>query len=224
MRKILGTPKETNKKLTEIINKTQINNFYIKNKKDFRDQILSQILESDDVLDIGKSMRDKFSKINSNLLETLDVNEYDNYPDIICDVCDNITSLENKYDKIICIALLEHVYDPFKAVDNLKKMLKENGVLYGFVPYLYQYHAPPDLKFQDYFRFSKDSLSYLFKDYKSLEIYPLRGRISAPLHILFGVKWKKYFEKTKINFFLDKFISDEKNSIQCSGYNFIAKK
>ena len=68
MRKILGTPKETNKKLTEIINKTQINNFYIKNKKDFRDQILSQILESDDVLDIGKSMRDKFSKINYFLL------------------------------------------------------------------------------------------------------------------------------------------------------------
>ena len=66
-----------------------------------------------------------------------------------------------KYDKIICIAILEHVYDPFKAVKNLRKMLKDDGILYGYVPYLYQYHAPKDLKFQDYFRFSKDpSLSY----------------------------------------------------------------
>ena len=224
MKRIIGKPSETNQKLIELIKRLKINNFYLKNNKDFRDQILKDINIDDEVLDIGKAMRDKFNKIVCKNVETLDVNDFGNYPDIVCDICSDVTQLENKYDKIICIAILEHVYDPFKAVDNLKKMLKENGVLYGFVPYLYQYHAPPDLKFQDYFRFSKDSLSYLFKDYKSLEIYPLRGRISAPLHILFGVKWKKYFEKTKINFFLDKFISDEKNSIQCSGYNFIAKK
>ena len=42
--------------------------------------------------------------------------------------------VENKYDKIICIAILEHVYDPFKAVANLRKMLKENGKIYGMVP------------------------------------------------------------------------------------------
>ena len=69
-------------------------------------------------------------------------------PDIICDICSDITGLEDKYDKIICIAILEHVYDPFKAVSNLQKMLKKNGVIYGMVPYLYHYHAPKDLKFQ----------------------------------------------------------------------------
>jgi len=201
-----------------------VNYFYLKNKKDFRDQILSEIEQNDDILDVGMSMRDKYSKIKANSLETLDVNDYGEYPNIICDICDDIEGLESKYDKIICIALLEHVYDPFKAVNNIKIMLKENGVLYGFVPYLYQYHAPDELQFQDYFRFSKDALAYLFKDFNSLEIFPMRGRISAPLKALFGGKWKRYAEKTKINIFLDKFSSDENNLKQCSGFNFIAKK
>ena len=225
MKKIIGNPSGKNQELIKIIKKTKLNNFYIKNKSDFRDYIFKDISSSDDVLDIGKSMRDKFEKINSKSLITLDVNEFDNYPDIVFDICDEIDeSLKEKFNKIICLAILELFYDPFKAVKNIHNMLKPDGVVYGYVPYLYQYHAPSDLKFQDYFRFSKDALSFLFKEFNEVELFPVRGRVSAPLNILFGTKWKKYFEKTKINFFLDKFISDEKNSIQCSGYNFIAKK
>ena len=178
MKKILGNPSETNKKLISLIERIKINNFYLENRKDFRDQILNDINLDDEVLDIGKAMRDKHKKIVCKNLETLDVNDFGDYPDIICDICSDVTSLENKYDKIICIAILEHVYDPFKAVANLKKLLKENGVIYGMVPYLYHYHAPQDLKFQDYFRFSKDALAYLFKDFSNVELYPIRGRIS----------------------------------------------
>ena len=133
-------------------------------------------------------------------------------------------SLKEKFDKIICIAILEHVYDPFKAVENLKKILKPGGTIYGYVPYLYSYHAPKDLKFQDYFRFSKDALAYLFRDFKNVELYPIRGRVSSSLHLMFAGRWKKYMEKTNINAFLDKFSSSEKNSKQCSGFNFILEK
>ena len=103
-------------------------------------------------------------------------------------------------------------------------MLKNDGIIYGYVPYLYYYHAPNDLKFQDYFRFSKDALAYLFKDFSEVELFPVRGRISTPLNILFAGRWKKYVEKTNINIFLDKFFSNEKNTKQCSGFNFIVKK
>ena len=58
-----------------------------------------------------------------------------------------------------------------KAIDNLKKMLKEQGTIFGYVPYLYKYHAPNNLKFQDYFRFSKDALAYLFKDFNEVELF-----------------------------------------------------
>ena len=224
MKKIIGNPSTYNNNLISLIKKTKINNYYLKNQKDFRDRILDEIDLNDHILDIGMAMRDKHKKIKSQILETLDVNDFGDYPDIICDICSDISGLENKYNKIICLAILEHVYDPFSAVANLKKMLKNDGVIYGYVPYLYHYHAPNDLKFQDYFRFSKDALAYLFKDFNNVELFPVRGRISTPLNILFANRWKKYAEKTNINIFLDKFVSDEKNTKQCSGFNFIVRK
>ena len=224
MKKVLGKPGETNKKLISLIERVKVNNFYLKNKKDFRDQILDNINADDDVLDIGKAMRDRHNKINCKSLETLDVNDFGSYPDIVCDICSDISELENKYSKIICIAILEHVYDPFKAVSNLKKMLKDGGKIYGMVPYLYHYHAPKDLKFQDYFRFSKDALAYLFKDFVNVELFPIRGRVSSSFHMMFAGRWKNYMEKTNINIFLDKLSSDEKNLQQCSGFNFILEK
>ena len=170
-------------------------------------------------------MRERFTEIKSKSLTTLDVNIFEDYPDIVFDICDKLDdSLENKFDKIICLAILEHVYDPFKAVNNLKSMLKKEGIVFGYVPFLFHYHAPSDLKFQDYFRFSKDALTYLFREFSEVELFPIRGRISTPLNILFAGRWKKYVEKFKVNILLDKFISDEKNSSQCSGYGFILKK
>ena len=224
MKKTIGDPHKINKDLISIIKKTNIDHFYLKNKKDFRDKILKEIDQNDYVLDVGMAMRDKHKDIVADVVETLDVNDFGDYPDIICDICSNINGLENKYDKIICLAILEHVYNPFDAIRNLRSMLKNGGVMYGFVPYLYNYHAPIDLKFQDYFRFSKDSLAYLFKDFNHVQLFPYRGRISSSLHMLFGNIWKKYIEKTKLNFFLDKLISDEINYKQCSGFYFIIKK
>ena len=224
MKKTVGNPSQTNENLINLIRKTKINNYYLKNQKDFRDRILAEINPNDHVLDIGMAMRDSHKKIKSELLETLDVNDFGEYPDIICDICSDVNGLEEKYDKIICIAILEHVYDPFAAVSNLKKMLKDNGIIYGYVPYLFYYHAPKDLQFQDYFRFSKDALAYLFKEFKDVELFPIRGRISTPLNIMFAGRWKKFVEKTNINIYLDKLSSDDTNFKQCSGFNFIIKK
>jgi len=225
MPKIIGNPEIKNSELIKLIKKTKMNNFYIKNHVDFRDKILSEITLEDDVLDMGKCMRERFTEIKSKSLTTLDVNVFEDYPDIVFDICDKLdASLINKFDKIICLAVLEHVYNPFKAVNNLRNMLKKNGIVFGYVPFLYHYHAPSDLKFQDYFRFSKDALTYLFREFSEVELFPVRGRISTPLHILFAGRWKKYVEKFKVNILLDKFISDEKNSTQCSGYRFILRK
>ena len=73
MKRILGKPNETNSKLISLIQRVKINNFYLRNRKDFRDQILSSIDPQDDVLDIGKAMRDRHQKIISKSLETLAV-------------------------------------------------------------------------------------------------------------------------------------------------------
>ena len=225
MKKVIGNPQKTNKFIINKIKNTKINYKYVKTQMDYRDQILNEINIENDVLDIGKGMREKFQHIHSKTITTLDMNDFGDYPDIIFDICDDLNpNLHKNYDRIICLAILEHVYNPFLAVDNIFKMLKKDGILFGYVPFLYYYHAPDDLNFQDYFRFSKDALIYLLKDFQDLELFPIRGRASTPLHLLFGKRWKTYIEKTKFNIFIDKFMNDEKNSKQTSGYFFIAKK
>ena len=103
-------------------------------------------------------------------------------------------------------------------------MLKNDGILFGYIPFLYHYHAPDNLYFQDYYRYTKDGLAYLLKDFKNVKIYPVRGRLSSSMHILFGSFWKKNFEKYRLNQLLDKFFSKDKNSKQTGGFNFIAIK
>ena len=225
MKKTIGNPNLKNQYLIDLIKKTKLNYYYIKNNKDFRDRILEDISGEDIVVDCGKAMREKFQYIKCKTVETLDAYDYGDYPDIICDLCsENVIELQNRYDKIISIAVLEHVYDPAKAINNLKTMLKTNGVLYGYVPYIYPYHAPKNLEFQDYYRFSKDSLAYLFREFKDVELFPVRGRISSSLNYMFPRRWKKYIEKTGINILLDKIYSDEEHAKKCSGFNFIVKK
>jgi SAM-dependent methyltransferase len=226
--KIFGNPDDKKFKLKNLIFNLNIDEKYLKSDLNFRNEIIDKIKNNMSVLDIGKSMREDFNKIKCKEIKTLDINIFQDYPDIQLDLSEEFeiekTELYERFDVIICLAVLEHVYNPFIAIQNLKKMLTHNGIIFGYVPFLYHYHAPRDLYFQDYYRYSKDGLAYLLKDFKDIKIYPVRGRLSSAMHILFGSMWKKTFEKLKFNLFLDRFFSKNKNSMQAGGYNFIAIK
>jgi SAM-dependent methyltransferase len=226
--KIFGNPDDKKFKLKNLMFNLNIDEKYLKSDLNFRNEIIDKIKNNMRVLDIGKSMRGEFQKIKCKEIKTLDINIFENYPDIQFDLSEEIeiekTELYERFDVIICLAILEHVYNPFIAIQNIKKMLTHNGIIFGYVPFLYHYHAPQDLYFQDYYRYSKDGLAYLLKDFKDVKIYPVRGRLSSAMHILFGSIWKKTFEKLKFNLFLDSFFSKNKNSMQAGGYNFIAIK
>ena len=173
-----------------------------------------------DYLEIGCDQDQLFSKIKINNKKGVDPVSGGN----IRKTSDDFFKVNDEMFDIVFIDGL-HTYDQVKKdILNSVDCLKENGIIYGFVPYLYKYHAPMDLKYQDYFRFSKDTLAYLFKDFNDVELFPLRGRLSSALHMLVGNIWKKYIEKTKLNFFLDNFISEQINFKQCSGFYFIVKK
>lgn len=226
--KIIGNPDDNKFKLKKLIFNLNIDEKYLKSDLNFRNEIIDKIKNNMRVLDIGKSMRGEFQKIKCKEIKTLDINIFENYPDIQFDLSEEIeiekTELYERFDVIICLAILEHVYNPFIAIQNIKKMLTHNGIIFGYVPFLYHYHAPQDLYFQDYYRYSKDGLAYLLKDFKDVKIYPVRGRLSSAMHILFGSIWKKTFEKLKFNLLLDRFFKKNKNSMQAGGYNFIAFK
>jgi SAM-dependent methyltransferase len=226
--KIIGNPNLKINQLKNLISNLNIDEKYLINKKEFRNEILENINNNMIILDIGKSMREQYDNINCAEKKTLDINLFENYPDYQLDLSEEIdierTELNEKFDVIICLAVLEHVYNPFIAIKNLKQMLKKGGVIYGYVPFLYHYHAPEDLYFQDYYRYSKDGLAYLFREFDNLKLYPLRGRLSSSMNILFGSLWKRTFEKFYFNQILDKLTSKNKNFKQTGGFNFIATK
>ena len=68
------------------------------------------------------------------------------------------------------------------------------------------------------------TLSYLLKDFNSVEIFPVRGKISTIGNMIFGRYWKKLFEKISTHILIDKLLSDKINILQTSGFHFIAKK
>lgn len=56
--------------------------------------------------------------------------------------------------------------------------------MFVYVPWIWNYHAPATGEFFDYFRFSRDGIKYLFKDFSVVELSPIRGRIETVLNLI----------------------------------------
>ena len=74
-----------------------------------------------------------------------------------------------------------------------------------------------------FYRYTKDGLAYLFKDFKEMTLFPNRGRIPTGLHILMGSLWKRFFERKILSLLLNRITSNLSNTTQTSGYYFSAK-
>ncbi|MFH0854171.1 MAG: class I SAM-dependent methyltransferase [bacterium] len=102
-------------------------------------------------------------------------------PDIVGDI-HNLPFEDNSQDAIICIAVLEHVENPFKACGEIYRVLKPGGYCFVYVPFLFYYHAEKGY-YKDYWRFSNDAISLLFKEFSSIEKICVRGAIETWIKI-----------------------------------------
>ena len=79
----------------------------------------------------------------------------------------------NSVEGIICKEVLEHVYNPFLAVQEMFRVLMKGGKLFCTLPFLYPYHGSgPD---KDFWRFSKDGIERLFSEFGKVHIVPSGG-------------------------------------------------
>jgi len=187
--------------------------------------------EKSSVIDIGGGLRALKSKGNRYdkkrawlipLIEKVDYKVLDPVPDYKPDIVGDIHNLsfsDNSLESIVCLAVLEHVEDPIKAAKEMFRVLKPGGYLYVYVPFLYYYHAEKGY-YGDYWRFTKDSLKYIFRDFSSIEIESVRGAIETWIYIspLGRIKILN-----KLAGFLDR-ITGKINSNQVSGYNVFLVK
>jgi len=192
----------------------------------FRGAVVDWTQDATAILDVGKSMRDHYDRLPAGATETLDINDFGDYPDILGDICSTFPPhYHGHYDAVIALAILEHVYDPQAAVEVIHSILKPGGTAYLYVPFLFRYHGPPDLSFQDYHRFSRDGFAYLLRNFETVTLYPVRGRFSTAINLF--PFWKRKVEARfggRINKWLDRFARPRKNLLQASGYYAVARK
>jgi len=198
----------------------------------FFDEKIKKIFEEKkSVLDIGGGLRLVKNKNNRydpsrewlrSYLEKVDyriLDPMDTYnPDIVGDI-HNLPFTDNSQEAILCLAVLEHVENPFKAFEEMYRVLKPGGYLFLYVPFLYYYHADKGY-YGDYWRFTEDSLRYLSKPFSHIEIQSVRGAFGTLVRLL-PIGRFKFFEY--LAYIADK-VSGKINSKQVSGYNVFLVK
>ena len=96
--------------------------------------------------------------------------DFETHPNIFSDVtC--VPLKEKSIDCIVCTEVLEHLPDPQACVDEMNRLLCDNGLVFVSVPFLYPVHADP----YDFQRFTEDGLRNLFKKFKSVDVYRMGG-------------------------------------------------
>jgi len=197
----------------------------------FRKYITKIFEESETVTDIGGGLRVLKNKGNRYdpkrewirpLLKNVRYQILDPVPDYEPDIIGDIHNLpfeDETQDAIICIAVLEHVENPILAFQEMYRSLKPGGQLFVYVPFLFYYHAHEGY-YKDFWRFTKDSLMWLGRDFSHVEIQPVRGAIETWVKIS---PLGRFSMINRLANILDR-ITGKDMSNQVSGYNAYLRK
>ena len=197
----------------------------------YKERIIKIFSEKKDIVDIGGSLR--LLKDRGNIhttqhnwlmpyLEKVSYRILDVVPDYNPHIVGDIHALpfdNNTIDAILCISVLEHVEDPRQAIKEMYRVLKPGGYCFVYVPFLFYYHAEKGY-FPDYWRFTKDVLPVLFKDFSFMEIKSALGAIATWVNIspLGAVR-----PVASLASFLD-LVFHKRDSNQASGYDIFLIK
>ena len=112
------------------------------------------------------ALMNQFKKLKNISYDTIDLNSP--IADIKADICD-LPFLDNSYDFILCNHVLEHIVDDSKAMRELFRVLKKNGIGIFQVPIDYN----RDTTFEDFSVTNKKERNKLFGQYDHVRIYGL---------------------------------------------------
>lgn len=83
---------------------------------------------------------------------------------LICDAHE-LPFVDGFFDAVVCQAVLEHVVDPVRCVEEIHRVLKPAGLVYAESPFMQQVHAGR----YDFFRFSPLAHRRLFRRFSEIE-------------------------------------------------------
>ncbi len=194
----------------------------------FEEKIRKIFTDKKYVVDIGGTLRIDETRNNRKeirndwiipLTKEADYKVLDKVADFNPDIVGDIHSLplaDNSVDAIICIAVLEHVEDPKRAVEEVYRVLKPGGYAFFYAPFLFYYH-PEKGYYGDFYRFTKEGFGYLTRQFSSVEMVPVRGPFATIANLVpFLSKRTGWLD------WLDRMLRP--HSDQVSGYNVFCVK
>ncbi len=100
----------------------------------------------------------------------------DTFPNVeIVGDAHNLPFKSNSLDGVMIIAVLEHLHNPSKAVEEIYRVLKKGGYVYAETPFLQHFHGYPN----HYQNFTLVGHDYLFRNFKKIESGPNTGPFST---------------------------------------------
>ncbi|MBD2516992.1 methyltransferase domain-containing protein [Nostoc sp. FACHB-973] len=148
----------------------------IKTKIDFnpyaRDEYEKRVVSQDRLLDIGgrnsySLSRQRIDLLNQNPNNTIVSTDViaDYKPDLIDDICN--TKIEpNSFSGIYCNAVLEHVQEYWKAIENIYNILEEKGEALFYIPFFWSFHDQ-----MDYHRFTFTEIARMLGKFSEIKIF-----------------------------------------------------
>ncbi len=138
----------------------------------------------------------------------------------------NIPIPNNSEDAVICNAVLEHVFDPIRAVREIYRILKPGGVLLIQIPSTYPYHGNKGYGgnpgYGDYWRFFEETIRYILKDFSYIEIVNQGGYFRAMVTFL-PIRFLNKHTLDRISRFLDKIFKKKQKNITKGYYVYAIK-
>lgn len=134
--------------------------------QDFKDNLKKHGITSGKICEIGGP--------NNSFIRGIPGFEFENislYPTegdesvLVGDItqCDYIES--ERYDAIFSVSVFEHIAKPWKAAEQMTRLLKPGGIVYHSAPFSYFYHGAP----ADYYRYTPDAFEVLFSELETIK-------------------------------------------------------
>lgn len=111
-----------------------------------------------------------------------DVQQYDGPTlDFVGDICRTTAIPAETAGGCLLFNVLEHVYAPWRAADEIWRVMRPGGTLFGSVPLRTELHRHD----KDYWRFCPDGIAYLLRRFRLTHL-SLDGNVSLPANLLFA--------------------------------------
>ncbi len=144
----------------------------------FRD-LLKEFLDremprSGRVLEVGANIHNSIkAQYTSCDIVTLDIRPP---ADVVGDIM-NLPFEDGTFDAVVCLEVLEHVKNPFIALQEAHRALKSGGIFIGSAPFCYELHGE---EYGDYWRFTRQGWGELLRSFSRTSVTPIRGRMLLP--------------------------------------------